>query len=143
MASAHDPEGGKAETPARGSDEKAPLAIASSKCLIMDDNNTLQQDTADALKAAGFETVETAFTVEDALTKLAHFEPGLAILDMNFSNGQPSEPVAKALRERGIPFIFVTAHGDRAKPRDFATIPILQKPLQPEDLRSLLWQLGA
>ena len=141
VASAHDPGDETGETAAHESNETAPLEIASSKCLIVADNNVLALDTERVLKDLGFDTIETALDVRDALARLECFEPGMAILDISLSGGRTSEPVAQALAERGIPFVFVTGYGDKPKSSSFASIPVLEKPIQAEALRSLL-QLG-
>ena len=60
-----------------------------------------------------------------------------AILDVNLG-GQTSYPIAKRLMVRGVPFVFCTAYGRTGLAPEFAHLPTLAKPFQPDDLRRLL-----
>jgi FixJ family two-component response regulator len=54
----------------------------------------------------------------------------LAVLDVNM-NGELVFPVAEALRQRKIPFVFVTGYGDGyAWPPHLRDVPQLRKPVQ-------------
>ncbi|WP_299829451.1 HWE histidine kinase domain-containing protein [uncultured Roseobacter sp.] len=119
-----------------------PLEITKARCLLLEDNYVVSLDTARVLEAVGFETVETALNVQDALAKLDRLNPGIAILDINLTAGLTSEPVAEALAERGIPFIFVTGYGDTMKLGGmFASSPVLKKPVREDELRSVLAEI--
>ncbi len=61
----------------------------------------------------------------------------LAILDVNL-DGQPSYPIAKTLRERGIPFAFATGYGGTGLDRAFTGVPTLAKPYVAEDVQRLI-----
>ncbi|MDW3181853.1 HWE histidine kinase domain-containing protein [Roseobacter sp.] len=126
------------------SDPVAPgnLEITKARCLLLEDNYVVSLDTARVLKTVGFETVETALNVQDALAKLDRLNPGIAILDINLTAGQTSEPVAEALAARGIPFIFVTGYGDTMKLGGmFASSPVLKKPIREDELRCALAEI--
>jgi len=58
---------------------------------------------------------------------LASSQPDVAILDVNI-HGERSYPVAEALAERGIPFIFATGYGCAVHPPEFAGVPTISKP---------------
>ena len=120
----------------------APLEITAHNCLLLEDNYVVSLDTARVLKSVGFEVVETALNVQDALGKLERLNPGIAILDINLAAGQTSEPVAEALVARGVPFIFVTGYGDtlRLDPA-FANSPVLRKPIREDELRCALAEI--
>lgn len=121
-----------------------PLEITKARCLLLEDNYVVSLDTARVLETVGFGTVETALNVQDALAKLDRLNPGIAILDINLAAGQTSEPVAEALAERGIPFIFVTGYGDTMKLGGmFASSPVLKKPIREDELRCALAEIDA
>lgn len=118
------------------------LAITSETCLVLEDNYVVSLDTVRVLKSLGFDSVDTAFTASDALDKIARQPPSLAILDINLSRGLTSEPVAKELTARGVPFIFVTGYGDTQKlSQAFRSSPVLKKPLREDELRRKLHEL--
>jgi CheY-like chemotaxis protein len=52
-----------------------------------------------------------------------------------------SFPIAVALSQREIPFVFVTGYEEHDLPRDFSARPVLTKPVDPEQLRIHLQQL--
>ena len=58
--------------------------------------------------------------------KISTFD--LAILDVHL-HGESAFPVAEALIERSIPFIFATGYGERGLPENYRGRPVLQKPL--------------
>ncbi|OWU83380.1 hypothetical protein ATO6_18095 [Oceanicola sp. 22II-s10i] len=62
------------------------------------------------LSDAGFEVVGPHATVDAAIAEIAAANSGLdgATLDLSLAGGQTSGPVAQALWDRGIPFLFLT-----------------------------------
>ena len=69
---------------------------------------------------------------------LARTEPlDGALLDINLTDGDTLE-VAEVLRERGVPFAFVTGYRDRALPAALADAPRLVKPVQQHQLKETL-----
>lgn len=48
---------------------------------------------------------------EEAVSKIDEFKPSAALLDVNIIGGSGKE-VAKILKEKGIPYVFVTASGN-------------------------------
>lgn len=74
----------------------------------------------------------------DSATKAIERQPfDLAILDVNI-HGQQSYPLARTLRERATPVIFVTGYGEALHPADFASVPTLTKPYSVQALDSAL-----
>ena len=68
--------------------------------------------------------------MSDALAAIEAGPPSAAILDVNLG-GEQVYPVARALRERGIPFMFATGYGERRLPSEFEGERTLQKPYIP------------
>jgi DNA-binding response OmpR family regulator len=95
------------------------------------------------LLQAGFEPVGPAARVDAALRLIETSEIDAAILDYQLL-GEQSSPVAYALRDRGVPFMFLTAHPREALPADLCEAPLIGKPFrQPmllETVRRLLRQ---
>lgn len=63
-----------------------------------------------------------------------------AILDINLAGNQVF-PVADALRQRGIPFIFTSGYGRDGLPPDYRDWPMLQKPYGVDALHRALERL--
>jgi light-regulated signal transduction histidine kinase (bacteriophytochrome)/CheY-like chemotaxis protein len=114
-------------------------ALVTGPCLLVEDNFVVSLDTKAILKQVGFREVEAVSSVADALAKLGSFAPSLAILDVNLGNGETSIPVAQALRERGIPFLFVTGYGEVAPiPGAYCDVPILKKPVRKDEFARVI-----
>ena len=63
-----------------------------------------------------------------------------AILDLNL-RGEAAEPLADLLMGRGVPFLFVTGYQREGIDRRYASIPVLQKPIDAEALKRILTSL--
>ncbi|MGY0797981.1 response regulator [Lysobacter sp. A286] len=94
--------------------------------LIVEDEMHLAMMLEDILVDAGYRVLK-ASRVPTALA-LATAEPiDGAILDINLAGVQVF-PVAQALRERDIPFLFTSGYGEDGLPDDYHGCPMLQKP---------------
>ena len=91
----------------------------------------------DMLTDMGHTVVAIVPGVNEALAAAQREEFDLAILDVHL-NGQAVFPVADALIERGIPFVFATGYGERGFPEQYRKRPILQKPFAKDDLEKIL-----
>lgn len=116
--------------------------LAGKHVLVVDDEPLLAYDMADLLQLHGARTVGTCATIEEAI---AAIESGdridCAVLDIQIGHDE-IWPCATLLRDRGIPFVFVSALcGMRALPDEFAGRPFLPKPLNPMRLRESLQSL--
>lgn len=78
------------------------------RILIADDEILIALDLEDILATAGAEVVSAA-TVSAAVDTARHEALNGALLDVRIGR-QTSEPVAAALAERGIPFVFYSGH---------------------------------
>lgn len=87
-------------------------------------------DMEQMLTTAGFRVLGPASSVESALSLLRTQRPDAAILDLNL-RGELATPVARRLREMGVPFVLSTAHNHlRAEQGEaFSGIENLGKPL--------------
>ncbi len=81
-----------------------------SRILIVEDEVFVAFEMTDILEDLGFEVVGPSLNVEEAEKLASTAQIDAAFLDVNLGQGKTSEPVAKILRERGIPFVFITAY---------------------------------
>lgn len=80
------------------------------RIFIVEDDFLIAFEMTDLLQDMGFEVVGPSLHVEDA-EEIAASEPiDAAFLDVNLGAGETSEAVAQRLRERGVPFVFITAY---------------------------------
>jgi CheY-like chemotaxis protein len=110
------------------------------RILVVEDELLIGRLLEDMLAELGHETVGVITRVNDALGAVAREAFDLAILDVHL-NGQSVFPVAEALIERGIPFVFATGYGERGLPEKYRSRPILQKPFAKDDLERVLGTL--
>ena len=109
---------------------------------IVEDETMVAILIEDMLEELGCEVLWTAHRVGKALDLVTRTEPDAAVLDVNIA-GDEVYPVARALAERNIPFVFATGYGSRGLAESWHNRPIIQKPFQVEHLsRSLLTALG-
>jgi light-regulated signal transduction histidine kinase (bacteriophytochrome)/CheY-like chemotaxis protein len=121
--------------------------LAGLMVLLVEDQALIAMDTEELLRSLGAAEVVTAPTVDMALSRLSQTKPDCAVLDLNLG-AETSEPIAFALQERGIPYVFATGYRDSvAIPGMFSDIPVVRKPVSHDSLsRQLsqaLWQPGA
>jgi len=101
--------------------------------LIVEDSALLAIALAQALKTASFDIVGPAATVDQALSLIAQKGCDAAVLDINL-RGETSEPIARELRTRGIPFVTLTGYAQEQLQPDFAGAPAFSKPVRAEAL---------
>lgn len=84
------------------------------------------------------EVVGTAARLAQALELARDLTFDIAVLDIELG-GTRVDPVAAAIRARGLPIVFVTGYGQDGAPRD-APGPVLEKPYEADDLQRALDQ---
>ena len=107
------------------------------RILIVEDEMLVAMNTEDMLLDLGHEVAGLASRLEPALSLAREGAFDLAMLDVNLA-GQASFPVADALRERGIPFLFATGYGIQGIAEEYRSAPVLQKPFRACDLEDAL-----
>jgi CheY-like chemotaxis protein len=110
--------------------------IAGNSVLLVEDEAIVAMMMADALASLGFRVVGPCNTVEEALAAKTQNHIDAAILDVNL-RGALVYPLAETLDEEGIPLAFVTGYGAENIDARFSHVPLLQKPINAEDLRNL------
>jgi CheY-like chemotaxis protein len=102
----------------------------SGRCiLVVEDDYYLATDAARALEGAGAEVMGPCPTEDDAWAELEERRPDAVVVDINLGRG-PSFKLARALRDRGIPFVFTTGYDKGVIPKEFDHIERLEKPIQ-------------
>ena len=114
----------------------------SGSVLLVEDSMIIAMDVEDVLQQLGFAKVNVASGVSAALSELEREAPQFALLDFNLGS-ETSEPVARELDRRGIPFWFVTGYGEALESlTDTAARGILQKPYGKPELEQVVKELG-
>ena len=112
------------------------------RILIVEDEMLVAMNIEDMLLDLGHEVAGLASRLEPALSLAREATFDVAMLDVNLA-GEASFPVADALRERGIPFLFATGYGRPGLEERFRDCPILQKPFRSVELGAALAGLVA
>ncbi|HEY8337291.1 MAG TPA: HWE histidine kinase domain-containing protein [Tardiphaga sp.] len=124
--------------PPRPVDDKPMASMRGLSVLMVEDQLLIAMDVQTMLASEGAANVETASSVKEALHSLSIIRPDVAILDVNLGNGS-SLPVAHALMEQGIPFVFATGYGESSLiPASLAEVPIVRKPYDIDGLIAAL-----
>jgi|SRR6185312_2986961 len=118
------------------------LAQQPASALVVDDEQSLAENLAEALTAAGHEVV-IAHTVADALAQNRRIHT--AVLDVRLPDGSGIE-VARQLRARDprVQILFISGYAEALEGQPAASLPdsqVLEKPLQPANVVS--WVEGA
>jgi CheY-like chemotaxis protein len=110
------------------------------RILVVEDEIMLAMMMEDVLADLGCTTVQTAGTCSQALDLMDHHTFDAAMLDINLG-GTTSKPVAEALAEKSIPFVFCTGNSQSVTWDGFQDRPFLRKPYDFKELESVLAKL--
>jgi DNA-binding NtrC family response regulator len=96
--------------------------------LLVEDQTIIALDTEAMLQELGAASVHSFTTAESAIAWLSAANPDIGVLDISLG-AATSFPVADALQQRAVPFIFTTGYGDSGIiPERFLDAPIVRKP---------------
>jgi PAS domain S-box-containing protein len=109
------------------------------RILLVEDEAMIGIMMREMLSEYGMFVVGPCCSVKEALTEATADFDG-AFLDLNLS-GEFVYPVAALLKERNIPFVFVTGYGAESLDRRFEEVPVLQKPVTRENLEAQLTKM--
>ena len=100
------------------------------RILVVEDEYMVAEDLRIELEEMGAEVLGPVPSVAGALALLARgARPDAAILDVNLG-GEMVFPLAEALRERGVPFMFATGYDAWSLPAAYAEVPRCEKPFE-------------
>ena len=94
--------------------------------LVVEDDYFIAWALVDELTSFGAHVIGPAASVEEALALLANQPTDGAILDVSLSRDKVF-PVASALTDRGIPFVFATGYSE--VPPTWQHVPRYEKPV--------------
>jgi DNA-binding response OmpR family regulator len=87
------------------------ITSASSGCiLVVEDEDSISQPFAEALRRAGFEAIVTG-TAAGALELASDAEPDLVILDLSLPDGDGRDVCRELRRRSDVPIVMLTARG--------------------------------
>ena len=107
--------------------------LAGLAVLVVEDDYYLADDTQQTLEAAGACVAGPYARVAESLSRLAEGHVDCGVLDLNLGEG-PSFATARALKQRRVPFVFLTGYGRDVLPDDFNGVELLEKPVDPRAL---------
>jgi len=115
--------------------------LAGLRLLVVEDNYLVASVIVQHLRLRGAHVLGPAPSVELALQIVNAEEIDAALLDIDLQ-GSTVAPVARRLRERSRPFVFLTGYGsDGALPDDMADERRLTKPVHMDDLAAAVLAL--
>ena len=111
--------------------------------LVVDDEWFVSAAVAEALTQAGATVPEPAASLEQAESLIAQESADFAVLDYNIA-GRPITPIARQLRQQGVPCLVVSGYGSGLKlPKDLSDVKIVAKPVREDRLISIIEEILA
>ena len=107
------------------------------RVLLVEDESLVAMLVEEYLADFGCVAACSASRVARALQALNTIDVDAAILDVNIA-GESVTPIAEALEERGVPFIFASGYGVKGVEERWAGRPVLQKPFSAKELHAAL-----
>jgi DNA-binding response OmpR family regulator len=107
------------------------------RVLLVEDEAIVAIDIAEQLTEAGFNVVGPAPSVAKALKLIEEVGCDVAVLDVNLRD-ETAEPIARVLRSRRTPFLFLSAVSRDQLPSGFNGELVFTKPAQPAILVAAL-----
>ncbi len=111
------------------------------RILIAEDNYLVADELREVVRGCGYAVAGAAASVERGLALIAKDAVDGAVLDIDLA-GTPSFPMCRALVDKGVPFLFLSAYSaNTVVPAEFSKALHLPKPLVAADLRLALQTL--
>jgi DNA-binding response OmpR family regulator len=105
--------------------------LAGKRVLVVEDDDILAVTLAEELAAEGAKVIGPSATVADSLDVIGRANLDSAIVDINL-RGKAAFPVADALADRHIPFVFATGYLVAGHiPARHANVRRFEKPISP------------
>jgi CheY-like chemotaxis protein len=114
---------------------------AGPRILVVEDEFLLAIEVEDILRDLGCDVIGPLSRLNEAMEMVDRLEVEGAVLDVNLHGDQKVYPVARILKDRGIPFVFTTAYGSSDLDKDFSGTRIIAKPYNPAELRDWVGSL--
>ena len=115
--------------------------MALARVLVVEDEMMVAIYVEDLLTELGYEVVAVATGFDQALAMARDAQVDFAVLDINL-NGDLSFPIADALRERGIPFLFASGYGSKGLNDNHRNAVRIQKPFRSRELAQAISRIA-
>jgi CheY-like chemotaxis protein len=99
------------------------------RILVLEDESLIAMMLQGWLERIDCETLGPAHSVQGALDLLEGTRLDGALLDVSLRDNEKCYPVASALRDRRVPFAFLTGYAAEDVDARFGDVPVLCKPL--------------
>ena len=116
-------------------------ALEGKRVLIIEDDYYQSRDEAKNVELAGGTVVACTADAIEACVLIDRGNIDCALVDINLGNG-PAFQTARALRNHGIPFIFMTGYDAAIVPEDLRDAVLIQKPFNHGTLLTALTHLS-
>jgi two-component sensor histidine kinase/CheY-like chemotaxis protein len=110
------------------------------KVLVTEDEPLVALMISELARDLGYEIVGPCSSLSEALYSCAVHDLAAAILDVNLA-GEMVYPLAASLRQRDVPFLFVTGYAPERIDPTYSDVTVLQKPIDPAVLKDALTSL--
>ena len=107
------------------------------RVLVVEDESLVAMLIEEYLTDFGCAPACSVSRVGKALKVLKNTEIDAAVLDVNVA-GESVAPIAEALEQRGVPFIFASGYGRSGVDERWSNRPVLQKPFSAKELQAAL-----
>lgn len=112
------------------------------RVLVVEDEPLIAMMLEDFIDALDKQHAGTADSVAAALPMIEQGGIDAAIIDVNLRGGEKSFPIADALAEKGVPFVFATGGGGEDIAPEHRDRPRLSKPYTMDGVEKALSELG-
>lgn len=112
-------------------------ALSGRRILVVEDESLVAMLLETILEDMGCVPVGPASTIDEGLERAAEGGLDAALLDVNVG-GRQIFPVAQALKDAGVPFVFSTGYGEGGLPDEWRGQPTIQKPFTEGAVRDAL-----
>jgi PAS domain S-box-containing protein len=126
----------RANIEAPEAEQRPTIGLAGNQILVVEDEALVAMALRESLSELGYSVVGPFSRMSEAILALRSFRVDAAVLDVNLG-GEVVYPLADVLAADHVPFIFVTGYGAEEIERRFASVPVLQKPIEPDALQSI------
>jgi DNA-binding response OmpR family regulator len=118
------------------------MSLQGHRVLVIEDEPLIAFDLKEALICAGADAVDIAGTVDEAVREAQSPEITAAIVDLRLG-GQSVRDAVQRLTDRNVPFIFYTGLAETPTARSWPKVPLLLKPLPPDEVAGTLGRVAA
>jgi len=111
---------------------------SSRRVLLVEDDWMISLMLHEMIEELGFSVVGPISNLRDGVESAEITEVDFAVLDYDLGGGNNAGPIASILTARHIPFAFATGRGREEISAEFADIPLIYKPVLPEELARVI-----